>query len=44
MPPPGTFSKTGHRLIPVSCEVAATAATGAGELALMHDMQAYTEA
>ena len=41
MPPPGPFSKTGHGFIPVSRRVAASAATGAGELAQMHDMQAY---
>ena len=41
MPPPGPSSKTGHKLTLVSRMVAAMAATGAGELALMHDMQAY---
>ena len=41
MPPPGPFSKTGHGFIPVSRRVVAFAATGAGELAQMHDMQAY---
>ncbi len=41
VPPPGPFSKTGHGFIPVSRRVAAFAATGAGELAQMHDMQAY---